>query len=151
MEKDDGPRFAQLLVGAFDAMVNEVREVLAQAGHPDLSVGNEFAMQAIEGGADSAADLARALGVTRQAAAKTISALERLDYVDRSENNADARRKRLVVTPRGREAITIGARAFDVIYNNWSQRVGTDTATLVASALRDLGAPQNSASSAVPG
>lgn len=129
-----------LLYGAFEAMVDTVREELSQAGHPDLSVGNEFAMQAIDAGAESAADLARALGVTRQAAAKTIGALEKLGYVERSMNDSDARRKHLVVTQRGREAIAVGARAFDVIYQDWRQRVGSAEADAITKALRALGA-----------
>ena len=55
----------------------------ARAGHAGLTVGNEFAMQAIDEGADNAAALARHLGVTRQAAAKTILTLEGLGYVAR--------------------------------------------------------------------
>jgi len=136
----DGARFAMLLFGAFESMAGEVLEKLSEAGHPELSVGNEFAMRAIDAGADSAADLGRALGVTRQAAAKTIAALEKLDYVTRTSTDADARRKPLVVTQRGREAIAIGARAFDVIYQEWRVGVGEENAAMIASALRELGA-----------
>ena len=127
-----------LLYGAFDAMASEVHTELARAGHPHLSVSNEFAMRAIDDGAESAADLARALGVTRQAAAKTIVSLEKLDYVGRISDDADARRKRLVVTDHGREAVAVGARAFDAIYQNWCEHAGDDEAALVVSALRAL-------------
>lgn len=136
MESITGARFARLLLAAFDAMVAEVQEELARRGHPHLTVGNEFAMQAIDAGASSAADLSRALGVTRQAAAKTITTLEGLDYVERTSNDADARQKRLLVTSHGREAIAIGAAAFDESYRRWVDVVGEDTAATTAAALR---------------
>jgi DNA-binding MarR family transcriptional regulator len=139
VEKITGAQFAMLLYGAFDAMASEVHTELARAGHPHLSVSNEFAMRAIDDGADSAADLARALGVTRQAAAKTIVSLEKLDYVDRISDDADARRKRLVVTDHGREAVAIGAQAFDAIYTRWRETAGKNDAALVVNALRTLG------------
>jgi DNA-binding MarR family transcriptional regulator len=139
VEKITGAQFAMLLYGAFDAMASEVHTELARAGHPHLSVSNEFAMREIDDGADSAADLARALGVTRQAAAKTIISLENLDYVGRISDDADARRKRLVVTDHGREAVAIGAQAFDAIYTRWRETAGENDAALVVNALRTLG------------
>ncbi|MGG7463283.1 MarR family winged helix-turn-helix transcriptional regulator [Plantibacter sp. YIM 135347] len=139
MENISGAQFARLLLGAFDSLVDEVLAELARAGHPELSVANEFAMQAIDAGAASASSLARALGVTRQAAAKTIHALEKLDYVGRTSDETDARRKALVLTERGREAIAIGAAAFDVAYREWCSVVGEDRASIVAEALRAIG------------
>ena len=138
MESTTGARFARLLLDAFDAMVDEVQVELDRRGHPQLSVGNEFAMQSIDAGAESAADLSRALGVTRQAAAKTIKTLEGLGYVDRTSNTTDARQKRLVVTERGREAVAIGAAAFDAAYRRWRGTVGDDAATTTEAALRGV-------------
>ncbi|WOF24781.1 winged helix DNA-binding protein [Microbacterium betulae] len=133
-----GAGFARLVLGAFDSMVEQVRAELARAGHPDLTVANEFAIQAIDEGASSAADLARALGVTRQAAAKTITSLEGLRYVTRTSDEEDARRKHLVVTDHGHEAVAIGATAFDDVYQRWHCTVGADTAATVEEALRTL-------------
>ena len=130
-----GARFDQLLYRSFDAMVEAVQGDLAREGHAGLSVAHEFAMQAIDGGAANAAGLARAHGVTRQAAAKTIAALEALDYVERTSDPADARRKRLVVTERGHDAIAIGARGFDSLYRRWRETVGGDKADAVIQAL----------------
>jgi len=121
MEVSSGTQFAQLLLRAFDVMVDEVRESLKDAGHPGLTVVNERAMQAIDGGAFSAATLARDTGVSRQAAAKTISALEKLGYVTREADPSDARMKRLGVTPEGRKAVGIGAAAFDRVFARWQQ------------------------------
>lgn len=116
-----GTQFAQLLMGAFETMVDEVRASLESAGHPGLTVANELAMQAIDAGASSAAHLARETGVSRQAAAKTISVLEDLGYVTREADPADARKKALQVTAEGRSAIGIGAAAFERIFRRWEE------------------------------
>lgn len=123
---------------AFDDLVGSARVELARAGHHELSVTNEFAMQAIDAGADTAADLARALGVSRQAAAKTIDALERAGYVDRTADSSDARRKHLVVSARGREAVAIGAAGFESAYRRWRRTVGEDNADAAIAALQVL-------------
>jgi DNA-binding MarR family transcriptional regulator len=115
----NGAQFAQLLLSAFDAMVDEVRVELERAGHAGLTVANERAMQAIDGGAVSAASVARATGVTRQAAAKTISTLESLGYVVRATDVDDARQKSLTITASGRRAVAVGAKAFDTIFDRW--------------------------------
>ncbi|WP_460775800.1 MarR family winged helix-turn-helix transcriptional regulator [Microbacterium sp. GXF7504] len=133
-----GARFAQLLYRSFEAMVDGVRQDLAREGHAGLTVANEFAMQAIDAGAANAAELARALGVTRQAAAKTIAALESMGYVTRTADPDDARRKRLVVTDRGHAAIAIGAQGFDAIYREWRDAVGPARADAVIAALETL-------------
>jgi DNA-binding MarR family transcriptional regulator len=134
-----GVDFARLVMTVFDDLVGSAQVELARSGHQALTVSNEFAMQAIDAGADSAADLARALGVSRQAAAKTIEALEHAGYVARTADAGDARRKRVVVSDRGREAIAIGAAGFDAAYRRWRRTVGDDSADAAIAALRAIG------------
>lgn len=119
MDVSSGTQFAQLLMRAFEVVVDEVRVSLEDAGHPGLTVANELAMQAIDTGASGAASLARETGVSRQAAAKTISVLEALGYVTRDADPADARKKVLQVTAEGRSAIGVGAAAFERIFQRW--------------------------------
>ena len=108
-----GASLAQLLIGSFDVMVEQVVAELEKKGHPGVTATHEFALTAIEGGAQSASALGRSLGVSKQAAAKTISALEQLGYLTRLDDAQDARRRTLAVTDRGREMMTLGAHAFD--------------------------------------
>lgn len=131
MTIENGAQLAQLLLAAFDAMVSEVRVELERAGHGGLTVTNERAMQAIGGGAVSAASVARATGVTRQAAAKTISTLEALGYVVREADVDDARQKSLMITPAGRRAVAAGAEAFDAIFDRWRSRDAAASAAAI--------------------
>ena len=115
---------AKLLLSTFTALVDGVVAELEREGHPGVTATHAFALEAIDDGAQSASQLARTLGVSRQAAAKTITALEELRYLDRRDDPEDARRKRLTVTARGNEMISIGARAFDTVRDRAAERVG---------------------------
>lgn len=120
LHSNRGTRLAQLLLGAFESMVADVERELAQHGHAALTAANEFVLVAIDAGAESASELGRRLGVSRQAAAKTIAALEHAGYVERAPDPDDARRRLLRVTERGYEAHALGARLFDAARRRWA-------------------------------
>src|SRR4029077_19274325 len=115
---------ALLLLGGFQSMVDDVVAGLRERGHPGVRPVHEFALRAIDNGATTAADLARRLSVSRQAAAKTIVALEELGYVSRDHDPNDGRRKRLHVTERGRGMVAIGAGLFDEVRGRWATEIG---------------------------
>jgi DNA-binding MarR family transcriptional regulator len=135
METSPGARLALLLLGGFGAMVEEVVRDLADRGHPGVTATHEFALAAVDEGFDSASALGRRLGVSKQAAAKTIGALERLGYLERESVREDARRTRLRVTERGHEMIAIGAARFDAIRARWAAVLGADRLATVEDAL----------------
>jgi DNA-binding MarR family transcriptional regulator len=130
-----GARLALLLLDGFSAMVEEVVQELDRRGHPGVTATHEFALTAVDEGADSASALGRRLGVSKQAAAKTIAALEQLGYVERAADPADARRKRLVVTARGYDMVAVGGAAFDALRARWAAAVGEDRVLEVEAAL----------------
>ena len=102
------------------------------------TANHEFALQAIDQSAHSASDLGRRLNVSKQAAAKSIAALEELGYVERRVDPADARRKMLIVTPQGYDVRTIGATAFDDLRSRLSARVGSGEIESLESVLKSL-------------
>lgn len=124
MEPTPGTRLATLLDQTFQAMVSAVVDELGRRGHPNVTATLEFALVAIREGAEDASALGRALGVTKQGAAKTIATLESLGYVTREPDPSDARRKHLVVSNRGEEMIAIGAALFDELRRRWIESVG---------------------------
>jgi DNA-binding MarR family transcriptional regulator len=125
MDTSPGATLAKLLLAGFTTLVDEVIVELDHRGHPGVTATHEFALQAIDGGAQNASALGRSLGVSKQAAAKTIATLEDLQYLDRQSDPKDARRKHLTVTARGHEMMTIGAQAFDVLRTRLAEQVGT--------------------------
>src|SRR6201982_2429505 len=80
-----------LLFGGFRSIVDELHAELARRGHPDVRPAHGFALQAIGLGGATAAETGRRLGISKQAAGKTIDRLEELGYVRRSGDDADRR------------------------------------------------------------
>lgn len=124
MSRTKGADLALLLLSGFHAMVDDVVAGLAELGHPGVRALHEFALRSIDQGADTASALGRQLGVTKQAAAKTIASLEQLGYVERQADPSDGRLKRLRVTPRGREMVSIGGKLFDEVRDRWVADIG---------------------------
>lgn len=138
VESSSGARLALLLIDGFTAMVEDVVDVLAEQGHPGVTATLEFALHAIDDGASDASALGRRLGVSKQAAAKSIAALEQLGYVERVPHPKDARRKQLRVTTRGYEMSTLGGAAFDDLRERLRRSIGTDRLETVEAALTEL-------------
>ncbi|MFJ9374990.1 MarR family winged helix-turn-helix transcriptional regulator [Streptomyces sp. NPDC101455] len=124
MARSSGAELALLLLGGFHALADEVHAGLARRGHEGVRPGHEFALRAIDAGADTASELGRRLSVSKQAAAKTIAALQQFGYVERETDPDDARRKRLRVTARGHEMMRIGGALFDEARDRWAARIG---------------------------
>jgi DNA-binding MarR family transcriptional regulator len=119
-----GADLALLLLGGFRALVDAATAKLADRGYQDVRPVHDFAMRAIAAGADSAAELARRLSITKQSAARTITVLQERGYVARDPDPLDARRKRLQVTELGFEVLRQGEMIFDELRDQWAQRIG---------------------------
>jgi DNA-binding MarR family transcriptional regulator len=124
MAVSPGANLALLLLSGFHTMVDEVTGELERRGHPGVRPVHEFALRAVDDGATTASELARRLDVSRQAAAKTIAALEGLGYVERVDDPQDARRKRLQVTDHGHDLMSVGGALFDDVRERWSAEIG---------------------------
>jgi DNA-binding MarR family transcriptional regulator len=124
-----------LLLAGFRAVIDEAHEELAARGHPEMRPAHGFAMQAIGTFGATAADVGRRLGVSKQAAGKTIDRLAELGYVERGGESADRRRKLVRLTPRGTEALLLSAGAFEHVRARWAGLLGADR---VAALERDL-------------
>jgi DNA-binding MarR family transcriptional regulator len=113
-----------LLFVGFRGIIDELHAELAEQGHPDVRPAYGFAMQAIGPHAATATELGRRLGVSKQAAGKTIDRLESLGYVERGTDPADARRKVVRLTPRGIESLHRSALIFERIRARWAAALG---------------------------
>jgi DNA-binding MarR family transcriptional regulator len=131
-----GPNLALMFMAGFRCMVDAATVELSRRGHPDYRVAHDFAMRAIESGADSATELGRRLSITKQAAAKTIATLEARGYVKRAEDPGDARRKRLTITVKGRKVLEAGEAVLDNIRQRWAEQIGLPAFATFESNLR---------------
>lgn len=135
-----GWEIAVLLLAGFRALVDETHESLAKRGHSGARPAHGFTLQAIGSGATNV-ELAARLGVSKQAAAKTIRALEREGYVARSAHETDARRLVIRPTKRGQEFLRLSAMAFDQALAVWRKRVGAEAVDQLGATLRALDLP----------
>jgi len=112
------------LLLAFRVIIDGLHAQLAREGHPGVRPVDGFVFQAIGRDGTTATELGRRLGVSKQAAAKSIESLERLGYVKRSADPGDARRKVVRLTARGIDCLTRSARIFDELRAGWAATLG---------------------------
>ncbi|MFI6908491.1 MarR family winged helix-turn-helix transcriptional regulator [Nonomuraea sp. NPDC050394] len=126
---------------AFRMIIDELHAELARQGHPDVRPMHGFVMQAVGPHGTTAVELGRTLGVSKQAAGKTIDTLERLGYVERSTDPADSRRKIVKLTPYGVDALMKSAAIFDDLRRAWSRTLGEDRLHALEQDLRTMTPP----------
>jgi len=129
------------LLLAFRVLIDEVHAELARRGHPDLRPMHGFVFQAIGPGGTTAAELGRRLGISKQAAGKTIDALEQLGYLQRGPDPADARRKVARLTGRAVDALELSARVFDDLRARWAEVLGPERLRAMEADLRRVTPP----------
>jgi DNA-binding MarR family transcriptional regulator len=84
-----------------------LRAAFAAAGLDGIRPAQSVALVPLAAGGLHASALADRLGVSRQAVAQAIAALERHDYVTRDPDPADARVRLIELTPRGRQVLRV--------------------------------------------
>jgi DNA-binding MarR family transcriptional regulator len=126
------------LLGAFRDLVDAMHAELARRGHPDVRPAHGFALQAIARGPVTGTEIAAGLGVTKQAAGKTVDALVEHGYAERTSDPADARRRLVVLTPRGREVLAISAEVLERRRAQWAAQVGDERFAVLEAALRTM-------------
>ncbi|WP_033257120.1 MarR family winged helix-turn-helix transcriptional regulator [Kitasatospora phosalacinea] len=120
----EGFELPLLLFAGFRTIIDELHADLARQGHPDARPAHGFALQAIGVGGATASELGRRLGVSKQAAGKTVDRLEALGYAERVDDPQDARRKLVRLTPRGLDVLARSAAGFDEIRARWAAALG---------------------------
>jgi DNA-binding MarR family transcriptional regulator len=130
------------LLLAFRGLIDELHAELAVQGHPDVRPLHGFVFQAIGPDGTTAVELGRRLGISKQAAGKTVDALERLGYVERESDPRDARRKLIRLTGRGIDCLRRSARIFDDLRASWAQTLGEERLRALESDLRRVTPPE---------
>jgi DNA-binding MarR family transcriptional regulator len=125
-----------LLFGGFRTLIDRLHEELARQGHAEARPAHGFALQAIGPAGVTASELGRRLGVSKQAAGKTVDRLVRLGYVERAASGADARAKVVRPTPLGLDLLNRSAAIFDELRAEWVRTLGADQVSAVETALR---------------
>jgi len=125
-----------MLLG-FRALIDDVHTDLAEAGHAGFRPLHGVTFKAIGDGV-TASELGRRLGVSKQAAGKTIEGLERDGYVERVADPADARSKIIRMTPRGAEVQQLAFEAMARLRARWAERLGEEQMAAIEAGLREM-------------
>lgn len=133
-----GADLALLFLGSYRKLVDTVIGELARRGYPDARPVHDFALRAIESGADNVAELSRRIAVSKQAAAKTVTVLRRRGYVTTTQDPDDARRKRIEVTERGYQLMREGESIFDEVRGALRDQLGAEALCTLESQLATI-------------
>lgn len=126
-----------LMLLGFRALIDDVHADLAEAGHGAFRPLHGVTFKAIGDGV-TASELGRRLGVSKQAAGKTIEGLERAGYVERVVDPADARSKVIRMTPRGVEVQRLAFEAMARLRARWAERLGEERVAAIEEGLREM-------------
>lgn len=134
-----------LLIGSFRAVIDELHDHLRTLGFDDVRPLHGFALQAIDDGI-SITEFARRLGVTKQAAAKTVASMEQLHLVQRHVNPSDTRATVITRTDRADEILSESGRFFARKEHEWQRMFGPEQFAALLDALSALNssAPETS-------
>jgi DNA-binding MarR family transcriptional regulator len=116
---------ARLLTAATQVTVRRLNETLATRGYPNLRPADGYALLALGSEGATTSQLGSRLGITKQAAAKIGTRLERAGYLRRSDHPSDARAQLLHRTPRGAELLETAAEVQRQIEQDWARAIGT--------------------------
>lgn len=123
-EQSPGYELPLLLFAGFRSLIDDLHAELARQGHPDVRPAYGFALQAIGADGCTASELGRRLGISKQAAGKTIEKLVGIGYAERADDETDGRRKLIRITPRGHDSLIRAARIFQDLHDQWTQALG---------------------------
>lgn len=101
-----------------------LKQAFATAGLDGIRPAQAVALVPLATGGLHASDLADRLGVSRQAVAQAVTALERHGYVTRESNPDDARTRTIELTQRGRQTLRVMRSTATELERSWERRLG---------------------------
>jgi DNA-binding MarR family transcriptional regulator len=120
------PLIGALLRMPWEAVQRQMLERLHERGFDDLDAAhlNVFQYPGPQGARPS--ELAARLRISKQALNYLLGELERLGYLERQPDPDDQRSKRVVLTPRGLDAIGVIREAVGEMETSWAGQIGRE-------------------------
>ncbi|MER7439937.1 MarR family winged helix-turn-helix transcriptional regulator [Micromonospora avicenniae] len=125
-----------LLLAGFRTLIDDLHAELARQGHTELRPLHGFVLQAVGPDGTTAGELGQRLGVSKQAAGKTVDRLVALGYLERADDPRDARRKLVRMTERGYDGLRRSAVVFDQLRQRWVATLGAERVAAIEDDLR---------------
>jgi DNA-binding MarR family transcriptional regulator len=132
--------FGLLLARAFNAYVEHLHHRLAAHGFTDLRPTFGLTLRALHERPRTLTELARELGVSKQAAAKVVGELEGRSLIEREPSPADGRATLLRLSARGRSLVAAAIQIGNGVERDLGRDLGDDAAAHVRAGLERLAA-----------
>lgn len=142
MENSKHPPIGRLLLDAFKWFDESLLVSLKEQGWPEISHSQSVVMAYLDSDGIRISELARRLGISRQAAQKSVSELEIAKLVKTEIDPTNLSAKTVVLTTQGKAIVTAALATFSEIEQQLSERVGVpDVAKMRITLEKDWGAP----------
>lgn len=128
----------RFIIGAAQALNNQLIERCAAAGHTGLKSSFYALLSHFDGDSIRNVDIAKSCGITPQAAGQMVNELERLGYLNRRPDASDQRAKRLQLTAKGRRLINDANRLADEMDAQLAAALGSETLTELKASVEQL-------------
>jgi DNA-binding MarR family transcriptional regulator len=127
-----------LLAVAYRAMTDQFHARLAELGREPLRPAHGYTFRYVASHPEATTvGLAAQLGVTKQAASKTVTELEGWGYLERRAHAADKRAQVLVLTAHGREYLELADRLWAQVEEQLADVIGAERLTALDRDLRE--------------
>lgn len=132
----------QLLLRAFGWFDEALLARLAEDGWPELTRSQSLLMSQVPAEGIRSAELARRVGVTRQAVSQTLAELEAHGLLERRADPTNASAQLVSLTRRGRASVDAALAIFAELEDELARRIGVTAAQNLRRALsREWGDP----------
>ncbi|OJV24663.1 MAG: hypothetical protein BGO26_19095 [Actinobacteria bacterium 69-20] len=126
MPREPAYRFGDLLALARRDWVAQLAAGLAAAAYPDYRRSDAAVVRLLDRGARPVGKLGDALGVTRQAARKIVTGLQRRGFAEARRGRDDARQLDVELTAEGRAYARVLTTVIDDLNRSLAERVTAD-------------------------
>lgn len=130
--------FGLLLAQALNSYVAHLHRGLADHGFSDLRPTFGLPLRALHERPRTLTELARALGVTKQATAKVVGELEHRRLIEREPSPADGRSTLLRLSGRGRSLVAAAIEIGNAVERDLADELGEEAAAGLRAALERL-------------
>ncbi len=131
---------ARLFAMAFHHFVDGLHERLAEHGWSDVRPSYGFVLLAAREGPTTPGEVARLLGVTKQAASVLVGQMQQAGYLEAAappgDGRSDARVKAVALTARARELLGVVETVYGELEAGWAEVISADAVEAVRENVR---------------
>ena len=122
-EPTPGTPIARLAAMAFRTLMDDVHAQLEKRGFRDVGASFGYVVLEARSGNLGVTDVARLLGISKQAASKLVSSMQQCGYLN-AVHSADQRERRVEISARGRRLLDNVEAIYRDLEAQWAQVIG---------------------------